>query len=222
MATSSSRCTRILCTTVAIALAAATLPCAAASAASRPSRSGATSSSAIQWSIDLDCSTCHATEFALLKPAEPAAADAAIPSKSDIAEPVGTGHEGYAAQHVADFGLTCVSCHEDSDKLADAHKKLDSGKEATRLKKTSVSQELCLGCHNADDLAKATADSTTLTDDNGTVINPHDIPEGSEHGTLVCTDCHKVHEQEKTLDQTAKTTCTSCHHAGVFECGTCH
>ena len=26
----------------------------------------------------------------------------------------------------------------------------------------------------------------------------------------------------KQIDLTAATTCNSCHHAGVFECGTCH
>lgn len=220
---------RFICSVAAVALIAGTVPCVTAFAAQRPSRGNAGNT---PWSIELDCGKCHAAEVASLVADETTATEGDTPAPSTAPEksidtddtelPQATGHEGYAAGHVQSFGLTCASCHEDNGKLANAHKNMNSGKKATRLKKTTVSQELCLGCHNIEDLAQATADSTVLTDDNGTVINPHNIPEGSEHGTLTCTDCHKVHEQEKTLAQTAKTACTSCHHAGVFECNTCH
>lgn len=240
---------RFVCAIVGLALVAGTVLCGTAFAAQRPSR---TASSETNWSVDLDCSACHAVEAAVLGQADEEdaassdsgaaptsiaatqedttaalpgapAADEASTAENDAPDAEGTtGLEGYAAEHVANFGLTCISCHDDVDKLAEVHKSAGAGKTATRLKKTDVSSEVCLSCHDLEVLAEATAKSTVLTDDNGTVINPHDIPEGSEHGTLGCTDCHKAHDQEKTLAQSAKTACTSCHHAGVFECNTCH
>ena len=133
-----------------------------------------------------------------------------------------TGLEGYAAMHAADFGFECSTCHEDSDKLAKAHSKLNSGKEATRLKKTAVESKVCTACHDLEELAEATEGCTTLTDSEGTTVNPHDLPENDEHASIDCADCHQVHETGKSLSQTAKTACGNCHHAGVYECGTCH
>lgn len=188
------------------------------------------------WSIDLDCTACHATEVASLteiasdkggaaaaeKTSPTEAADNSTDGKTDADLPM-TGLEGYAAEHVASFGLECSTCHEDSDKLAKAHKKMNrKGQEATSLKKTVVSSEVCLSCHNADELAEATQDCTVLTDSKGTTVNPHDLPDVEEHASINCVDCHQVHETDKSLDQAAKATCGNCHHAGIYECGTCH
>ena len=133
-----------------------------------------------------------------------------------------TGLEGYAAMHAADLGFECSTCHEDSDQLAKAHGKLNSGKEATRLKKTAVESKVCTACHDLEELAEATEGCTTLTDSEGTIVNPHDLPENDEHASIDCVDCHQAHETGKSLSQTAKTACGNCHHAGVYECGTCH
>ncbi|MBR2834982.1 MAG: hypothetical protein IKE43_04640 [Coriobacteriales bacterium] len=131
--------------------------------------------------------------------------------------------EAYTAMHAQTLMLTCISCHPDSDKLAEAHKSLNSGKEAKRLKKTSVSSEICLACHNMEDLAKATADKELLKDRNGNVVNPHALPTNDDHSGIMCSNCHKAHQTNgKSVAETAYTTCVGCHHEEVFECGTCH
>ena len=79
----------------------------------------------------------------------------------------------------------------------------------------------CTTCHNPDDVKAATEDSVVLTDENGTVVNPHDLPEGADHAKIDCLDCHTAHKAQEA-SETALNTCTGCHHTGVFECGTCH
>lgn len=213
------------------------------------------SSEKLEWSIDLDCTQCHAAEAASLgildgqdgaaevdgAEGQEAAAgqlgaaaeaggsasgetggQAADDSSAGSGPDEMTGLEGYAAMHAQSLGLDCTTCHVDSDKLAKAHKRLNSGKEATRLKKTSVGSDVCLTCHDQESLAEATADCTILTDSEGTTVNPHDLPAVDEHTSVACVSCHEVHTSDESLAQTSKATCGSCHHAGVYECGTCH
>ncbi len=71
-------------------------------------------------------------------------------------------------------------------------------------------------------LIAATADSVVLTDSEGTVVNPHDLPDSTNHNKIVCVDCHKIHDTEADLAKTASKKCTSCHHENVYECYTCH
>lgn len=132
--------------------------------------------------------------------------------------------DDYATTHVEDQGFTCFTCHSDQEGLAEAHneKKLNSGKEARRLKKTEISSEFCLTCHDANDLIQATTDSQALTDENGTVVNPHDLPVNESHSDLTCVNCHKAHDEEQSLTEASMATCSSCHHTQVFECHTCH
>ena len=127
----------------------------------------------------------------------------------------------YGPMHAENFGLTCTTCHQDSDELAAGHKKLNNGKEAKRLKKSTVSSEICVTCHPEEDLVEATADYVALVDGKGTVVNPHDRPDVESHEGIQCMDCHTVHSG-KQIQEAAMTTCLSCHHAGVFECNTCH
>ena len=171
----------------------------------------ATEKTSYEWSIDLDCTECHATQAASME---------AVPQTAKDGEEAELG--SYVAMHAEQFGLTCVDCHEDTKELAAGHKKLNSGKEATRLRKSSVGQELCLTCHKTEDLAKATVDSDVLVDKQGTVVNPHDLPQVKDHATLACVDCHRAHEQDVPVAESAMAACTGCHHAEVFECGTCH
>ena len=62
-----------------------------------------------------------------------------------------------------------------------------------------------------------------LTDKNGTTANPHDLPQNADHtnADLACATCHKLHGEDP-IEQTALKACIDCHHAEVFECGTCH
>lgn len=152
----------------------------------------------VDWSIDMDCSTCHATEQ-----------DSFTDSACE------------ASLHA---DMACKDCHNDATKLATVHEgKTASDKMPTRLKKTEVSDELCFSCHyeNRDALIEATEGKAVLTDSEGTSRNPHD-PEGiEEHESLACGDCHNMHSTE-TVQERAMKQCESCHHAGVFQCYTCH
>lgn len=205
-----------------------------------------------EWSMDLDCTLCHQKEVVSLESGEEAAAEKEVDAKEAPAskdttnnkdtedEPAAgkatdqeparpsvgettedSGIADYAAMHVATFGFECATCHVESEGLEAGHKKLNSGKEAKRLRKSEVDASFCTDCHQIEELAEATATYTGLTDANGTCVNPHDLPAGESHESVLCTDCHQVHS-EKTLNETAVTTCNGCHHAGVFECGTCH
>ena len=80
----------------------------------------------------------------------------------------------------------------------------------------------CTTCHNPDDVKAATEGSTVLTDINGTVVNPHERPDGEAHdeNPATCTDCHNNHS--KDLSKDAMKYCAQCHHRGIFQCGTCH
>lgn len=130
---------------------------------------------------------------------------------------------GYARMHVQSMGLTCTTCHNDEEGLAKAHRKMDSGKTAKRLKRTSVSDEVCLTCHDKEQLVAATADVTVLTDTKGTTVNPHDIPANDSHADIQCVSCHQAHyDEDETIETMAMGVCVDCHHAQVFECGTCH
>ena len=80
----------------------------------------------------------------------------------------------------------------------------------------------CMACHSVEDIKAATEDSTVLTDVNGTVVNPHDLPAVEDHAGIECASCHKSHEVTESTEKSAKRTCASCHHADVYECYTCH
>lgn len=185
-----------------------------------------------EWSIDLDCAECHAVQAASVTAAQEDSSGAAVevvskgteaqPKNEDAADAVKmTGLEGYAAVHTQAFGFTCATCHEDSDDLARAHKKLNSGKEVKSLRRTSIGSEVCTSCHAPEDLAKATEGRDVLVDESGASVNPHVLPEVSDHESVTCADCHYAHG-EVSLTDTAINACISCHHARVFECHTCH
>lgn len=179
-----------------------------------------------EWSMELDCTLCHQKE------ADSFIEDAEATSKDIETTLMDTGEDGvvpekddavlnYAAEHVNGFGLECTTCHEESEGLNKAHSKLNSGKEARRLKKSEVPSGVCLSCHNQEDLAEATFD-VALIDDKGTKINPHDLPAGTKHEEINCVGCHAVHSAPDDLEEAAVDMCISCHHAGIFECNTCH
>lgn len=138
-----------------------------------------------------------------------------------------------AAQRMADEGftgalhvnLTCVTCHDDEEQLTEAHAEHYSAKQASRvvtLVSTTVDPDICFTCHGDQQaLAQATADLTDLTDNNGTTVNPHDLPAIDSHAGITCGSCHKMHD-DKTAVEASQNTCLNCHHDNVYECGTCH
>lgn len=150
------------------------------------------------WSADSDCAMCHSTE-----------SDSLIDASCEI-----------SASHGQ---LACSSCHTDTAGLEEAHEGVDPGnyKAPKRLKDSEVPKEACLSCHDPEDMIAATSDLAILTDDNGTTVNPHDLPENEEHADITCGKCHAMHEAGDPQAD-APGVCASCHHAGVYECYTCH
>jgi hypothetical protein len=147
------------------------------------------------WSPDADCSECHSKY---------------VTSMTDVAL------LSYA--HVEAGEDNCINCHSDVDSMAKKHENILIGKP---IKQQTYPQEFCLVCHGTyAGLVKLTASSTVLKDLNGTVVNPHDIPQTPEHinnQINECYKCHKVHQPYDAYDY-----CVGCHHEQVFECGTCH
>ena len=183
------------------------------------------------WSMDADCASCHAKEaqtHVVIEDAEDAGAagvgDAAKPASKDAAasEPTAAGADPLPLAAVL-LAVSCTGCHSDEKVLSTVHDGVTAdSKLPKRLRKAKIDEALCLGCHGSyEDLAEKTADCTVLTDSAGTVVNPHDLPEGADHAKIDCLDCHTAHKAQEA-SETALNTCTGCHHTGVFECGTCH
>lgn len=155
----------------------------------------------VNWTMESDCATCHTSE-----------AESAV----DTACPQGVAHEAE--------GITCVQCHTDEATLSTEHADVKFGdKPATKATVDTVDPATCISCHgDLAEVAALTAESTALTDDKGTTVNPHERPAGAKHEEFpaTCTDCHNNHS--KDLPKDAMKYCAQCHHRGVFECGTCH
>lgn len=153
------------------------------------------------WSLDMECATCHSAEGGTME----------------------DGASG-ASAHVRQAQATCATCHVDEQELASVHEgKTASDAMPKKLKKTAVEAQTCQasGCHNetADEMAALTAGYTELVDTKGTQVNPHEVMGLTEgHADITCSNCHNMHEAEVA----AADTCVSCHHAGVYECNTCH
>lgn len=169
--------------------------CAPASEDARHAEASAEPESS--WTTDVACETCHAVQQESMN--DPAC---------------------LASMHAS---IGCTDCHQDIEGLTSSHDgKSASDKMPTKLKKTEIPDELCLSCHSESwqGLAQATSDAM-LSDSEGNARNPHDQGDIKEHQTLTCYDCHTMHE-EADVQKSAMEACESCHHAGVFECGTCH
>lgn len=156
---------------------------------------------AFSWTPESDCSTCHENASSSF------------------------GNAACTAAGMVALEGSCMTCHDDETGLAEAHENvaLDSVKKRATLKKTEVSGSVCESCHDKAAIAEATAESTVLTDANGTVVNPHDIPVNEDHegAGITCSSCHKVHAEDGP-QVTAPSVCNNCHHHKVYECGTCH
>jgi hypothetical protein len=152
---------------------------------------------AITWTPDSDCAVCHTSQQE---------------SMSDSAT--------FASLHASE---TCLDCHTDVQKLEKLHSDVTTASlTPSLLKRTQVSREACLPCHSQEELVVKTADNVTLTDQQGTTVNPHDLAANDKHATLNCGNCHKIHDPSTELEENARSTCRLCHHADVYECYTCH
>lgn len=155
----------------------------------------------VNWTMESDCSMCHTSE---------------AESATDAACPQAKAHEAE--------GVACAQCHTDEGTLSAEHADVKFGdKPASKPTAITVDPATCESCHGTlEDMAAKTADSTALTDDKGTTVNPHERPAGEKHeeNPATCTDCHNNHS--KDLPKDSMRYCAQCHHRGTFECGTCH
>lgn len=192
---------KILVAMVAVATCLGLMACAPQQAANTEEPASSEPAAGPAWSIDMDCAVCHEDQHATMQ-------DSGL----------------LAGVHLESANATCASCHMDEAALSAVHegKTADSPK-PTKLKKTTVSTESCMNetCHAVSDeeFEALTADVTELTDANGTMVNPHTVMGLTEgHAEIQCSSCHAVHDEGAT----AAETCVTCHHAGVYECNTCH
>lgn len=154
-----------------------------------------------EWSMDADCTLCHTYEASTL-----------------------TNEKCLLSAHSDE---SCTSCHTQENKLAFAHKTMSADtSKLKRLKRTTVGEENCIACHGEwEDLAELTKDTVLVQDTEGTIVNPHtvrtEINKSKQHNLVTCTSCHRMHT-ESNLAEAANEECRTCHHAGVFKCGTCH
>lgn len=147
------------------------------------------------WGEGLDCASCHT------KVADTLDNDKCLASKHTAVE--------------------CTTCHADGA-LADVHATVSADdRMPSSLRASAVDTALCEGCHAPETLAEKTVDCTVLTDDNDTVVNPHELPDVAEHAEVTCVSCHKMHSKTG-VEKSASRACQSCHHTNVYECGTCH
>lgn len=150
----------------------------------------------VGWTGEEDCGLCH----------------------SDRADMASGG--AMAAVHATN---DCLTCHNDSTSLATAHEGATAdSKMPKKLKDTDIESDTCLSCHGSwQKLAEKTSGLTVLTDEEGTTVNPHELPAAHVDEKLNCIDCHTVHE-ESDIAQKSEDSCISCHHKNVYACGTCH
>lgn len=173
--------------------------CAPQTAPSGEGKAGADAGDAVsvEWSMESDCVMCHTDQQASMENTAQA-----------------------ASNHAA---VTCVTCHNDESAMEKSHDgKTADSKMPKKLKRSKIDAAACASCHSAEDLKAATADVAVLTDQNGTTVNPHDVPANSGHeGQVDCASCHTMHG-EADVQAAAQEKCSSCHHKDVYECGTCH
>ncbi len=161
------------------------------------------------WTEGLDCAACHKKEAAAVEGLKD-------PGSTENGDAPTSLVEAHAA-----LDFACSTCHYDTETLSALHESPNPKKKVRRLKQTEVAKELCLSCHDAAALTEATQDLGLLVDKEGLEVNPHDLPDVEGHAGLSCTSCHVAHETLALRDEAVET-CTNCHHANVFACGTCH
>lgn len=150
----------------------------------------------VAFSMDGNCETCH------------------------VGEAESTSDGSCLASMHAD--ADCTACHADAAQMEKAHEKATVEKaEEARMAKTSITSEDCVSCHDVDEIKAATVEATVLTDENGTTVNPHDLPSTHLDDYITCVDCHSMHESADT-GENAVAMCKGCHHKDVYECNTCH
>lgn len=202
------------------------------------------------WSSSTDCALCHSSQVDSAEETPHAILgcvgchndeDALATVHEDVDETTRAPRRLKATEVTAD---TCLSCHGDgmiaepsSDASEEDASEADEGASETSENSEATSAESAgksADAATAEDanneegeeiphtaLISATAACTVLTDENGTTVNPHDLPAVEDHASITCVTCHKGHSDD-TIEESAVKACALCHHENVFECYTCH
>jgi len=141
-----------------------------------------------------DCSTCHAKYFQSLK-----------------------NDKLLISVHAKAGTDQCTSCHEEAS-MEQSHANVTGP--VPVIKAQRYPGEFCLRCHGTlSELAKKTANSKSLVDTKGRVVNPHDLPKTPAHAKSGdCANCHRMHKAPIN----AVEYCFGCHHKRDFACMECH
>lgn len=190
---------------------------------------------AFTWTDDADCSKCHVKQAESMENEKLLASkhavldcafcheyqDPALAADETAEKAAPAAAEGAKAATDEAAPADEKAAPQASPTMAEVHKNVTkvSTVKKSALVNTVVSESACLTCHDRDALIEATADCDLLTDAHGTTVNPHDIVEGAQHDAVLCEDCHKMHSSDPAAAYRA---CVGCHHAEVWECGTCH
>lgn len=174
------------------------------------------------WTIESECTQCHekqgkSTADDKYLASKHAALDCRychdyqLPEESQTDEAQKADEATDAQVEAEDAPLTLEAAHAGVHTLEVVKK--------NSLRNTAVPEEACLSCHQLEKIQQATADCEVLKDANGLVVNPHDLIPGEQHEGILCANCHIMHSSDPAAAYRA---CVSCHHAEVWECGTCH
>ena len=156
--------------------------------------SAATTTAVLTWSPEIECDMCH----------------------TDQVDSMGNS-KCLGSKHAS---LSCTDCHADTDALTTAHADMMTADAPKKLRHAEVADSTCETCH--DKAQVATLTDGVVVDAEGNTFNPHALTPSESHDSIVCSDCHKMHSK-KTAQAAAETTCTSCHHKGIYQdCGSCH
>lgn len=203
------------------------------------------------WSSSADCALCHSSQVDSAEETAHAILgcvgchsdeEALATVHEDVDESTRAPRRLKTTEVTAD---TCLSCHgdgmiaapstntpeEDASEPTEEASKTVEDSDATPAESSSKSAEAAPekgdGNEEAEEeiphtaLISATAACTVLTDENGTTVNPHDLPAVEDHASITCVTCHKGHSSD-TIEESAVKACALCHHENVFECYTCH
>ena len=203
---------------------------------------GLTAAAWASWSTDTDCAVCHEVESARGETIHDALPCVTCHADERVLESI---HKDADSKTEMPKKLkktevdekVCLTCHGDAPAVADTAKDApeknaaNTGEPANaRTAKTGAPAKITTddkaaletACATWEVLAELTADSEALTDSEGTVVNPHDLPVVEEHADITCASCHKLHEEDADAAKTALKLCRSCHHEDVFACYSCH
>lgn len=170
----------------------------------------------------LTCDICHTEEPVEINGGTHSSDDTQDSSEGNAKDVQDGAASTQRGSHEAD--PADAADEEQSPSIDEIHAAVEAGDAIPlRLKRTEPVDAVCFTCHGTyAELAKLTEDAEPLRDTEGNKVNPHEALSLTEkHDGTTCFSCHKAHVATDSRSS-AESYCSLCHHAGVFECNTCH